>query len=326
VPLPNNPLRELNSYLLVGGAGRPLLVDLGFDMSECHNALEQGLSQLDLGFEDIDVFITHGHPDHCGCIARILRPEMRVFAGFPSSVTLQERLCQEFRGFLRWTSGRSTALQYRQPLEPMSEMERMAYIAKLRAVRMTEIVTPSFEAPVTVLSDGDTLSAGGRDLRVVAVQGHSPDHLWLYDADRGLLIAGDQVLPSITPNLAEFSIGENVLSRYLASFDALADLDVSLVLPGHREPYANLPARLKELHEHHERRAFEVQQAVEQGNNAVVSIARSVTWKNPIPDWDDWPMKQQFFAIGETLAHLSYLESQGRIGVNVENDRVTFHA
>jgi len=161
---------------------------------------------------------------------------------------------------------------------------------------------------------------------VISVQGHSPNHLCLYDRKRRILIAGDQVLPSITPNLAEFSIGENVLSKYLASFGKLETLDVDLVLPAHREPYSGLNVRIAQLREHHARRSGEVAQAVRDGNATAVQVAKSVSWRNPIRNWNDWPIKQKFFAVGETLAHLSYLESKGVVRVSTDGGRVRFFA
>ena len=38
VPLPGNPLKELNSYLIMG-KGENLLIDTGFRRAECRDAL-----------------------------------------------------------------------------------------------------------------------------------------------------------------------------------------------------------------------------------------------------------------------------------------------
>ena len=46
VPLPNNPLKELNAYL-IKGPDRSLLMDTGFNLPECREALEKGLSERD---------------------------------------------------------------------------------------------------------------------------------------------------------------------------------------------------------------------------------------------------------------------------------------
>ena len=42
VPLPNNPLKNLNSYV-VKTENKNLIIDTGFNMPECYEALTEGL-------------------------------------------------------------------------------------------------------------------------------------------------------------------------------------------------------------------------------------------------------------------------------------------
>ena len=65
VPLPGNPLRELNSYLFTGG-GRSLLIDTGFRQEACRQALFAGLAELGVDRREVDVALTHLHSDHAG--------------------------------------------------------------------------------------------------------------------------------------------------------------------------------------------------------------------------------------------------------------------
>ena len=65
VVLPNNPLKELNSYF-VRGDETDLLIDTGFRCDECREALEQGLKELGSDRSRLDVMITHIHSDHSG--------------------------------------------------------------------------------------------------------------------------------------------------------------------------------------------------------------------------------------------------------------------
>ena len=62
VPLPNNPLREINAYLITGE--KNLLIDTGFNRPECEEALRSAFTEL--GITSTDLFITHLHSDHCG--------------------------------------------------------------------------------------------------------------------------------------------------------------------------------------------------------------------------------------------------------------------
>jgi len=45
IPLPNSPLKELNSYLIKGD-GRFLIIDTGFNREECQKAMDSYLAEL----------------------------------------------------------------------------------------------------------------------------------------------------------------------------------------------------------------------------------------------------------------------------------------
>ena len=68
VPLPNNPLRDINVYIIKGDDGRALIIDTGFNRPECEEALQSAFDEL--GIESPDVFITHLHSDHVGLVPK----------------------------------------------------------------------------------------------------------------------------------------------------------------------------------------------------------------------------------------------------------------
>ena len=70
VPLPNSPLKFLNSYV-VRSSARNLIIDTGLNRKECLDAMQGGLKQLDIDLAKTDFFITHLHADHFGLIFRI---------------------------------------------------------------------------------------------------------------------------------------------------------------------------------------------------------------------------------------------------------------
>ena len=90
VPLPGNPLKELNAYL-IRGKDRNLLIDTGFRQPACREALFAGLRELGLRRGDVDVLLTHLHSDHAG-----LAPEA---AGETGTI---------FVSWTTWRSARST--------------------------------------------------------------------------------------------------------------------------------------------------------------------------------------------------------------------------
>ena len=87
----------------------------------------------------------------------------------------------------------------------------------------------------------DHVTLGGREWVGLFTPGHTDDHLCLYDEEGGVLLAGDQVLPTITPHISGLIPGDPLL-MYIESLDRLSDLPhVSTVLPAHGQPFHDLP-------------------------------------------------------------------------------------
>src|ERR1051326_9265915 len=89
--------------------------------------------------------------------------------------------------------------------------------------------------------DGSEIEIGGRTWRVIIGEGHAPELAALYCAETGVLIAGDQILPKISPNISvpPHEPEGDPLARYLASLDKLRGAlppDI-LVLPSHNLPF-----------------------------------------------------------------------------------------
>ena len=324
VPLPNNPLRAVNSYVVMD-SHRPLVIDLGFDLQECYDVLTSGLAALDLTWDDVDVFFTHGHPDHCGMVNMVERPSTTFYAGFSSFYEPQEVHHVDNRGFRAWIQGAYEFLPQGVSRPQVTPEEKLQIIQhSIDYSSMEEVVIPSSSVMPQVLHDGDVFTRGGRNFKVIETKGHSEGHLCLYDPDDKLLFCGDQMLAKITPVVSTFALGKPVLKEFIASTKALGQLGARLALGGHRDPILDVARRADELVEHHGRRNDEIVCALENGALGLVEITKSITWRSPIPNWDDWPLKQKFFSMGETLAHLSYLESEGRVGHQIEGSGVLF--
>ena len=54
IPLEGNPLKRLNSYLLIGE--RNLLIDTGFRTSSCMVAMQEQLKELSVDLNKTDIF------------------------------------------------------------------------------------------------------------------------------------------------------------------------------------------------------------------------------------------------------------------------------
>ena len=98
VPLPHNPLRALNSYLILS-KDRTTIVDVGFNHPACEKALGQALAALGRTWDGVEIVLTHSHPDHTGNLDRIYRDGMPVFANLHSFQEVENLQDMEARVF-----------------------------------------------------------------------------------------------------------------------------------------------------------------------------------------------------------------------------------
>ncbi len=307
VPLPDNPLKELNSYF-IEDSHRPLLIDVGFNRPECELALKSALEKMDCTFEDVDVLFTHSHPDHVGCIQRIWNDSMTLYGNIGS-----------FRDAYI-----------------VSKLQKQIYIPLMDAVfddaharRQThkasipeEYMPFSVHYPITFLGEGDTISRGSHTFEVIETPGHDDHHICLYERDCKIMIVGDHVLERITPNISSYLLETDKLSQFLSSLDKIRDYDVELVLPGHAEPFTELARRVDELKGHHMARLEEMIELVHNGHHDLIDITANATWK--YPNWYNWAPAQKYFSMGETLAHLVHAVHQERLSMTIQGTAVSF--
>jgi len=170
------------------------------------------------------------------------------------------------------------------------------------------------------MQDGERLKFAGFEWEVIVGRGHSPEHACLYDRERNVLISGDQILPTISPNIGVWPTEPlaNPLADFFASIDRLEQelADDVLVLPSHGKPFRGAHARLAALRREHTER---LDILVENGSRPrrVVDVfddlfGRAITDGNRI------------MATGEALAHLHYLVASGEMTVEQDDAQVSW--
>lgn len=296
LPLPRNPLKELNSYI-IRGDDRWLIIDTGMNREECFTALTAGLAELKVDLSRTDFFITHLHADHYGQVGVIATPTSKVYMPKPDAdILLGEPTIWKDYAHFAVVNG-----------FPQDEVDK--------AIQNHPGVKYSVKkwVPFSHLNDNDTLDIGRYSFKVVWTPGHTPGHECLYEAKEKIIIAGDHILGDITPNISMFADNENPLQDYLNSLDKVYNYDVRLVLPGHRTFFSTFRERIDELKQHHEVRASEVLSILKKDDHKdAYHIASKMTW-DMVGDWEQFPVSQKWFATGEALAHLKYLEDLGKI-------------
>ena len=306
VPLPETPLKYLNAYV-VHSPERSLVIDTGLNHQQCLAALRAGLGRIGVDPARCDYFITHLHSDHFGLITRLATDDTRVYFNHPEAEIIEN--WQGFGPMLDYI-GRNGF-----PLERL--------VSALEAHPGSKFGT-DWVPPLQMLAEGDVLRVGGYAFECVETPGHTLGHTCLYEPRQRLFIAGDHILDGISPNIQCWAEGRNPLKQYLASLVKVRPLAVDLVLPGHRRLFTRFKDRIDELIAHHDHRLGEVLEILNEGPRSGYGVASRMTWDIQAPDWESFPVAQQWFATGEAMAHLRYLEEEEKIQRQVQNGVVRF--
>jgi len=308
VPLPQNPLKAVNSYV-IKAQGQSLIIDTGMNREECMGVLSSGLKELDVDLRKADFFITHLHADHLGLVSSLATDTSTIYfnqadAAIINSINLS--YWEEQSNFARINGFPEDKLQKaikNHPGRKYGSRGRLDFY---------------------ILKEGDIVSIGDYLFKCVETPGHTKGHMCLYEPTKKLFISGDHILSDITPNISSESDEENPLNEYLKSLDKVYNLDIELVLPGHRGPFKNAKERIQELKYHHQTRANEVLSILEEGNKNAFQIASQMSWDVTYESWAIFPSSQKWFAFGEAVAHLKYLKEKGKIRREMQGRKVVF--
>jgi glyoxylase-like metal-dependent hydrolase (beta-lactamase superfamily II) len=169
--------------------------------------------------------------------------------------------------------------------------------------------------PSRRVADQDHLRLGGKEWVGLFTPGHTDDHLCLYNEEGGVLLSGDQVLPTITPHISGI-IPNDPLAQYLESLDRLAALPhVETVLPAHGQPFNNLAGRAAEIKVHHQDRLEQLLRFCEvPAWTSVVDLSHQLFA----------PRSWGSMAEAETYAHLERLRVLGQVRSRQEHGVISY--
>ncbi len=309
VPLPGSPLKATNSYV-IKGIERSLIVDTGWNREDCLAALVSGLKECGVDYRQADYFITHMHADHSGLVSALAGEESKVYFGWADAQITKSTASEH------WEDQTDFAQKHGFPGD---ELE------KALGSHPGRRYSSHASLNLSVTKDGDTISIGDYLFKCIETPGHTVGHMCLYEPSKKIFICGDHILVDITPNITLSSEDRNPLKEYLMSLDKVDDLDVELVLPGHRSIFRDYKKRIQELKQHHETRLNEVISILKKGKQNVFQIASQMTWDINYRSWDLFPPSQKWFAFGEAMAHLKYLEMEGKVGREIQKQGVVFY-
>jgi glyoxylase-like metal-dependent hydrolase (beta-lactamase superfamily II) len=295
MPLPF-ALDHINLWLVADGDGWTI-VDAGYAMAETKAAWERIFAECLDSRPVTRIIVTHCHPDHIG-----LAQWFAERWGAPLWITEKEWLYARVMSRESDDLARSRRDYARRAGLDMAASELFGGEREAGYRRGVPAVPAAFHH----LAEGMTIAIGGQPWRVIVGEGHAPEHACLYCAEAGVLIAGDQVLPRISPNISlhPHEPAGDPLARYLASLIRLRDSvpPETLVLPSHDLPFFGLHMRLEALAAHHRARCAEILAACDRPQSAFDLLP--LIFRRPLD------RHQTAFALGEVLAHLQYVAGE----------------
>lgn len=305
LPLPM-ALDHVNVFALDDGDGWTI-VDTGIASRKAKAIWEAILAGPLKGRPVRRVVVTHHHPDHIG------------LAGW-----FQEQGAELVTTRTAWLFARMLVLDEQdRPLPQVLDHWRAAGMAPdllarkagERPFNFADVVAP-LPLGFCRIAEGDVLRMGGRDWRVRVGHGHAPEQATFWSEADHLILGGDQLLASISPNIGVYATepGADPLGEWIASTRAFGPhaREDQLVLPGHKLPFTGLPRRLNEMVANHEEALARLLEHLERPSTAVgcfAALYRRV------------PGEAEFgLALVEAVAHLNHLLKAGRVTRERQSD------
>ena len=302
-PVPFVGLKQVNLWLVRDGDGWTM-IDCGYARDDVRAFITNIWDKVLEGRPITRLIVTHFHPDHAGNSGWIaerwgLRPRMTQGEWFTANLAIQNLDTDHIEPRLVF---------YRR--HGLDEARLQRFLDEVVLYNDGVTLPPDYKR----LRGGDVLTIGADRWRVVIGEGHSPEHVSLYCAERKILIAGDQILPSITTNVSTWHVDPefDAVGAFLKTcktFLGLLDPD-TLVLPSHRKPFRNVQHRLRQLAVHHAARLNLLLDKADAETSAGALIDVLFT-----PGLDG---HQIGFAMGEAVAHLNHLVTLGHMEM-IEN-------
>ena len=311
IPLPM-VLDHVNAYALRDSDGWTL-VDTGLDTKKTRAIWEAALAGPLRGAPVRRVIVTHHHPDHVG------------LAGW-----FQAQGAELWTTRTAWLMARMLTLD-EQPLptpETLAFWRGAGMDPDLFETRRTERpfnfadIVHKLPLGFARLTDGGTIVMAGRTWDIRFGQGHAPDHATFWCRDDALVIGGDQMLATISPNLGVYATepGADPVGDWLescAAFQPVARAD-HLVLPGHKLPFSGLPDRLRQMIDNHHGALDRLRAHLSEGPKTAAQCFPPL-FKRQI-DHGTYGL-----ALVEAVAHLNHLVATGVVTRTRRDDGAWLH-
>lgn len=318
-------ISEIKIFIVKGTeGGRSLMVDAGFRNRDCLRVMEGVLEELGIRYDQLDIFLTHKHHDHCGLASVYAERGARLFLN-----RLEDRHCYDC---LYYSHSHGAAEDQPQVLRSVGvtpqdtpEVWEMFMEINRRAEgeKGWEFDIPGFY--YTPASAGDTFCYGNYRFEAVELSGHTYGQLGLYDADKKVLFIADQVINGIVPIVGTSYPDEGLLARYFKSLEYIKHHYTDcLVLPAHNGPVTDLAGTVNRIVFSYLDKADMIRSILVHGRRAMTTqeVARLAYGMERVPA-DQAQFIKLKMVISKTFSCLEYLYEED-FALRTERDGVFY--
>jgi glyoxylase-like metal-dependent hydrolase (beta-lactamase superfamily II) len=333
LPIQMPGLGHVNMYCLLDGEGAAV-IDPGLPDESSWAAILDRLRQAELEPRHVHtVIVTHSHPDHFGGAARfaaetgckvIAHRDFRVFGRAPAQhlEVSVEHLPDDGLGgagpqpipgyeaddmppWMLDANERPRMPWGGDPPTPSPAQRARFEQARAKGMRFTPKLTH-------VVEHGSRIRLARREFQFWHTPGHTSDHVCLHDPDEGIFLAGDHVLPSITPHISGHGSLGDPLQAFYDSLDAVAQIaGVQRCLPAHGHPFGDLAGRTAAIKRHHDERLDKLKAIGKRlGTGTVRDFSQELFQ----------PRNWGTMAESETFAHLEHLRLRRQAECHTRED------
>lgn len=308
----------VNIYLISGADG--IMFDAGYGDKKTIRKVCDEIETLKLEYSKKEetfnisrILISHCHPDHFSGL-KILRKYLKIRIVLTKN---QAKLIKNKKKYHEAFDGDSY-MDYliikkgiRGKIRSLFERLLSHFIYRM-FYRMT------FITEVDELIENETqIIINGEKWVVIASPGHSSDHISLFNEERGVLLSGDNVLPSITTWLGP---PDSDISAYIETIQHIQNLpNLNTILPAHGDVISNPQQRIKEILAHRKERTAQTFQIISENRDQGISPKNII--KTLYPDANK-VMRE--FARGWVCLTLISLEEQNKINRKEDKNHIKF--
>jgi glyoxylase-like metal-dependent hydrolase (beta-lactamase superfamily II) len=308
---------EVNIYIIAGPSG--IIFDAGYGGRKMADyvageieKIKKLLASRGHKFKLVRIYLSHAHPDHFSGL-RFLRKRIGVKIALTRSSAEIIRSKQDYYNYYR-TDPLTDLYPQKGPISGAAQA-----IAKcgMRYFLSALYGTAFIDNPDLIIDDEATVEINGEEWTIFPSPGHARDHISLYNQNKGVLLAGDNVLHSITTWLGP---PHSNINEYMATLERIAGLkNLKLILGAHGRPVTEPRKRVEEILKLRRRRNAQVLDIVRKNNTLGVTagdVGRSF--------YREGSKLKREIGSGWIAITLRHLESEGKIRGKQEGHAIRF--